>query len=265
MAIVETKSINPEYAAFLLEGNSKNRPISKSNVEFLASQMKDGLFKYNGDTIRVDRNGNLLDGQHRLSAIIASGTTQMMTVIGGLDPETFLTIDQGRKRTAGDLFATSGVTTATHGGYSAASKWLLIIEKKMLPSSYRSLAGRNDLVIECFKHNEKLLRDGLRYANRERVVKIMPRTVGAAVFAHYAKENYLDACDFFEDLSSPHPKYKIVSLLKEKLQDNRSSKYKMKRDELPCLVMKAMRKHFDRQECKMLKFTIGEEVSYAKY
>lgn len=263
MAIVETKSVGPEYAAFLLEGNSKNRPISKSGVEFLSRQMKEGLFKYNGDTIRIDRNGNLLDGQHRLSAIVMSGTTHMMTIIGGLDPETFSTIDQGRKRTTGDLFAISGSTIGNHGQYAAASKVLLTIERKLMPSSYRILSGRNDLIIDCFKRNEKLIRDGMRYAHRKNITKIIPKSAVAACFAHYAQENYSDTCEFFEDLSSVHPKFKIVSMLKDKMQDNKASKQKMVSDEIPCLLMKALKKHLSGQEVKILRFSKNEEVSYA--
>jgi hypothetical protein len=266
MAILETKSISPDYASFLLEGNTRNRKISRTHVKALASAMTDGRFKYNGDTLKVDRNGNLVDGQHRLEAIIESGTTQMMSVVSGLDPEVFHTIDQGKKRNTGDLLSVINSSRGNCNVMAAAAKWLVIFEKRLLPSKHKFLVdGRHDLFIECFEKNEVLLYEGARYGHKKTLKRVVSESTSAAVFCHYAKEDYSRTVEFFEDITSMQPKIMLAIMLRARLDDNKMAKSKMKRDEIPCLFMKALRKFLDGQEVKQLKFAANEDVCYAKY
>lgn len=101
--------ITPAIAASLLSKNTRNRPINQKRVADLAREMTRGGFKFNGDTIRVDVNGVLLDGQHRLSACVASGCDFQCILVTGLPPEVMPTIDQHSKRTVGHVLAIEGV------------------------------------------------------------------------------------------------------------------------------------------------------------
>jgi hypothetical protein len=64
--------------------------------------MRAGRWKSNGESIKFDKKGNLVDGQHRLKAITLSNTTHEMVVVTGLEPEVFDTIDIGKGRTAAE-------------------------------------------------------------------------------------------------------------------------------------------------------------------
>jgi hypothetical protein len=77
-----------------------------------ASYMESGEWLENGDTIRFDWNGMLLDGQHRLEAIVKSGIPQMCLVVRNLDPKVFDSIDQGIRRTNGDALNARQVPNA---------------------------------------------------------------------------------------------------------------------------------------------------------
>ena len=86
--------ITPLWAkAILEERNIKNRKSSDAYVAGYAEDMKKGRWKNNGvPLIFVKETGVLADGQHRLMAIIESGTSQTMKVtfveendIGGYD------------------------------------------------------------------------------------------------------------------------------------------------------------------------------------
>jgi len=103
------EKITPDLAEFYLLSNTNNRPVRIHHVEALARDMKGGSYQVNGDAIRFSSDGALLDGQHRLKAIVMSGVTLNILVIRGLAPETMKTIDAGVKRTTGDRFALSGV------------------------------------------------------------------------------------------------------------------------------------------------------------
>lgn len=83
MAITaEVLDITPEIAARLLQKNPHNRKITSGGVKKWAESMMAQRWKV-AQPILIDRNGNLLDGQHRLTAVIKTGMTIKMLVIRG--------------------------------------------------------------------------------------------------------------------------------------------------------------------------------------
>lgn len=106
----EIRDISPVEAQELLAANTHNRNLRKRRVEGLAKAMKDGEWVFNGDAIRIGESGRLLDGQHRLAAVISSGTTQQFLIISGLPDAAQETIDTGAKRTVADALKLRGET-----------------------------------------------------------------------------------------------------------------------------------------------------------
>lgn len=91
---VYLRDVSPMLASSILaEHNTKNRKILPSHVTALAKNMKEGTWRFNGDSIRFDSNGTLIDGQHRLMAIVKSGCTIPCIFVVGLDPDTIKCID----------------------------------------------------------------------------------------------------------------------------------------------------------------------------
>ena len=97
--------VTPAMARAWLAHNEKNRPKNADAIKALASDMAEGRFHYTGDPIRFDVNGNLIDGQHRLEAIILADATVRIAVLRGLPPEAQEFIDIGRSRSIGDRLA----------------------------------------------------------------------------------------------------------------------------------------------------------------
>lgn len=110
--------VTPEQALDWLTRNDNNRVISKKHVNLLADMMARGEYHFVGDPIRFDTDGRLLDGQHRLNAIVESETHQPMLVITGLPPESQVFMDAGRKRSPGDQMT---VALGIRNGNQAAS------------------------------------------------------------------------------------------------------------------------------------------------
>lgn len=108
MHSMNIETITPTLAAQYLTRNSMNRPVSAMVVKSLAGAIKRGEWKLNGESIKFSADGRLLDGQHRLNAIIHSGMAAQTAVVRGIDSDAFDTLDQGRKRTAGDVLAIAG-------------------------------------------------------------------------------------------------------------------------------------------------------------
>lgn len=79
--------ISPEEAQSYLNNNAKHRPIKEKKVNEYMGEMREGKWRLNGKTICFDSTGRLLNGQHRLSAVVRSGVPLTTVVVRGLDPE----------------------------------------------------------------------------------------------------------------------------------------------------------------------------------
>ena len=114
--------VTPEKASQWLRNNPNNRRKSKAGIRKLAQVIVNDEWKLNGESIIIDSTGRLLDGQHRLEAVMIAKKPVYCVVVEGVDPEAFDSIDQGRKRTNGDVFEIMG--EADGGMLSAACAWV---------------------------------------------------------------------------------------------------------------------------------------------
>lgn len=106
----ETVLVTPEMAAKLLLRNHGNRAVSVARVKQYAYSMKAGQWKLNGEPIIVGKSGRLLNGQHRLLAVIESGVSVLMCFTYDVEESTFDTMDNGAIRTAADVLGMVGHT-----------------------------------------------------------------------------------------------------------------------------------------------------------
>ena len=147
---LEFQNITPEYAAKLLaEHNPNNRPLSRQHVVFISQEMQRGTFRPdNGDSIRIDTNGNIIDGQHRLAAIVHAGKPMLMLVANGIEDGAFATIDIGKPRTVKDIV---GIDLQSAGiqmpkGIAASARLLLEYESKFLAGPMNTIKGNRHMV-----------------------------------------------------------------------------------------------------------------------
>jgi hypothetical protein len=97
-------TVTPQTALEWLENaNSRNRPLSQNHINKLARDMKNGQWKLTHEGIAFDPNGVLLDGQHRLWAIVESETAIQTLVFYNVASDSVLTINGGRPRTVVDI------------------------------------------------------------------------------------------------------------------------------------------------------------------
>lgn len=67
-----------------------------------AELMTLGEWRFTGQGVTVAQTGTLIDGQHRLHAVVQSGVSVMMMLMTGEDEANFSAYDGGAVRTAGD-------------------------------------------------------------------------------------------------------------------------------------------------------------------
>lgn len=105
--------ITPKIAAgWLKKCNLSNRKILRSHVNAIARDMRNGHWMMNAQPLAF--NGDpftgealLLNGQHRLQAVITSGVSVEMMVATGVEKEAFMTYDIHARHTHGK-FVTQG-------------------------------------------------------------------------------------------------------------------------------------------------------------
>lgn len=114
----ETIDVTPELAKKWLETNSEGqRNMRRNAVATYARDMAMGNWAFTHQPIAFNEHGKLVDGQHRLNAVVESGATVrfVVSVVVGLsvhDP-----IDRGAKRSVADLLGEgwNNVRVATVG------------------------------------------------------------------------------------------------------------------------------------------------------
>jgi hypothetical protein len=104
----EIVDLTPEAAAEILQNNTRNRSLRADYVLKLAAAMERGEWQVNGEPIQIAADGTLLNGQHRLNAIVESGITVSMLVVRGLPLEAQMTMDAGLRRNLSDVLALHG-------------------------------------------------------------------------------------------------------------------------------------------------------------
>lgn len=123
------ETITPQRAAAILKANTRNRKIKQRVLARYIEDMRTGKWRPDiGDPIRISKTGRLLDGQHRLIAIVESGAKIRMTVIIGLDDEDQRYIDQGARRSAADQLMIEGRNNS--GTLATIARNLLVFIKE---------------------------------------------------------------------------------------------------------------------------------------
>lgn len=127
----EIWDIGPTEAAELLGSMVHNRPIVKSTVTRYARAMTEGRWMLSGQAISVHEDGDgkvrMLNGAHRMNAVIKSGTTQKFLVVFEDDEHVFVIFDTGRNRSTSTLMGMLDQPQATAA--AAISRCLIMYER----------------------------------------------------------------------------------------------------------------------------------------
>lgn len=141
-----------------LEKNTINRPLRRSVVDGIRRSYERGEHRLTHQGIAFAKTGELLDGQHRLTAIsqMPKGFSAQVMVTSGLPASTFDAIDQGLKRSHADVLR-------IEQGHAALARMLALIydtsrtgitSQYLLPFVKGSEAAYTKLVDFCPKHQK---------------------------------------------------------------------------------------------------------------
>lgn len=102
IATSRIQTVAPKLATEWMKSNCGNRHISGPHVAGLVDEMLTGRFVLTGDAIQFNRAGELINGQHRLQAVIDSGVACTFLIMEGVEDEAKAVLDKGRGRSVPD-------------------------------------------------------------------------------------------------------------------------------------------------------------------
>ncbi len=98
---IQVMTITPQMAVDMLKKNTENRKLRESTIETYATDMRNGDWVLTHQGIAFDNDGKLIDGQHRLYAIIRANVPVETLVTTG--SQGHMNIDTQIKRTPTDI------------------------------------------------------------------------------------------------------------------------------------------------------------------
>jgi hypothetical protein len=191
-------TLTPTLAAKLLQANTHNRSVSRSRVRQYAADMRQGHWAFNGEAIKIAVDGQILDGQHRLLAVLDADKPVDTLLITGLPPVAQETMDQGRSRTFADVLKLRG--EADHFNLAAAVRIVCLYEREGIP--YKAPFVDAPTVHECLRTLDRngAIRDSVKLAGQLRRSSLIPVSTIAALHYLFASVNEADANAFMTKL-----------------------------------------------------------------
>jgi hypothetical protein len=120
----KVQTVSPSKATEWLAANTTNRPLSKPTVRAFAEAMRRGEWVVTHQGIAFDSTGMLVDGQHRLAAIVEADIPIELTVFTDVGEGAFDVLDTGKRRNAADVLAIEGEKSATMLAAMVRTVWL---------------------------------------------------------------------------------------------------------------------------------------------
>lgn len=188
--------VTSELAEAWLNSNLHNRKMRIEGAMAYARDMESGNWPVTGDTIKIDKYGVVLDGQHRLQAVIASQTPLKTFVVFGLEPEVQRFVDAGMLRTFKDVLTLSQVPYAST--VSAVLRRIALWE--MGSTLYWSGGGRRVThaeLVEAFKRNPDVV-ECARVAERYAPPLRLRRSTVAFAYWLFSRSDQDEAVEFLK-------------------------------------------------------------------
>jgi hypothetical protein len=149
------QTVTPKKATEYLQRNTANRPLSTRTVREFAQAMRRGDWRVTHQGIAFDTTGALVDGQHRLAAVIEADIPVEITVFTDVPIGAFDVLDTGKRRNAADVLAIEGEKSAIMLAAMVRTVWLYE-NRPELAWSGGDAAVTNHQIVDTLEQHPKL-------------------------------------------------------------------------------------------------------------
>jgi hypothetical protein len=232
-------TISPEDARFILaERNSHNRRMKRNLCERIASEISEGRWKVNGETIVFSSDGHLHDGQHRLTGCVIANVPLASWVVFGMQPDTFDSLDRGAPRHTADDLSILGEKSTTN---LAAALALVHQEEQGCLDQISKRPIPTRVLLGILERHPDIRHYSTWVASHKAIKKILLPRISTFLYYRFAQIDAEAAGQFFEDLMSGASlaANDPVLLLRNRLLQDKSSKSRLPPAEILAIAIKA--------------------------
>lgn len=147
------ETVTPALAEEYLTHNSRNRKILAAHVDAIARDIRAGNWMMNAQPICFSRTGRLLNGQHRLSAVLQARESIEVPVMRGLPDEAYATYDLHAKK--GPQLGTAFEQFGDRALIAAAA--VLLWKHELKPAGIRNVKPTPAEVMRIIEQHPRLL------------------------------------------------------------------------------------------------------------
>ncbi len=198
--IVSVEEIDADTAARWLRANRLNRPLRRGHVAFLAREIEQGLWQLNGQPIVISDTEDVLDGQHRLHAVIESGGIIRTMVVYGISKEAFKTIDTGAARSGADALSVwfPGRLIGVTKSVGTAVVWCNSLEQGHIRTKEKMA---NAEVIEYAQQHPSIWKCAETVHGYPKEPRLLSLGISTALYEMFQRRNEAKADRFIRDIS----------------------------------------------------------------
>lgn len=196
--------IDPDSAQALLDNQYRNRPLNRRTRDKIADDIFGGDFPITGESIIIAENGQLVDGQTRLSACVKAGKRICVLIAEGVSIAAIEKIDTGVCRSIGNrLHIDAGLENANNLGCISLWIYKILMGSQFIysssPVAYKELRR---IAIEWEKDVTRSLGIVGRGQSRNNLVSRCGLARPIAFHAVVARKYTQEADDFFGGVAS---------------------------------------------------------------
>jgi len=251
--------ITPSRAKELLEANITNRSVKNPVVARYVKDILAGRWKEDtGELIKISKSGIVLDGQHRLHAIIKANKPLFLHIGYNINDEVFDVFDTGSSRSANDAFKISGIKNGLK--ISSILNYYNKLKYQNSGSQLYQKATNSELLNQYYENPIFWDNISLKSMVYYTTFKPIPVAMFGGYYAYFYKINPDLANKFIEQLSTGlNIENNVIALLRNKFIDNSVSIRKMSASYKDAYIIKAWNFFILNVTPKVLKYDSERE------
>jgi hypothetical protein len=265
---VEHLLITPKEAKEFMSKNTLNRRLKQPRINLYANDILNGRWKMEtGEMIKISKTDRVLDGQHRLLAIIKANLPMYFHVAFDLEDSIFDVLDTGTPRTASDVFKIKGVKNENKIPSIISVYNQLKSGKRNIKQKDEKVSSTNQMVLNQYLMDEEFWQricaiSGSLYLSFAKILS--PSTIGGTYAFFYEKDEEQTATFFRQLCLGSDITNETINILRNKLIQDKLAVRKLPTDIKLAFIIKTWNCFRLNKELKVLKFdTVRDEFPIA--
>jgi hypothetical protein len=258
--------VSPFLAQKILKENICNRKISEKMVLIYAKDMSEGRWKTKtGEFIKISKTKRLLDGQHRLLAVIKANVSIEFSFLYEINDDVFDVLDTGRNRSKSDVFTIEKIPNASN--IASIINAYLSLKKGNTTIEGKSTTGiTNTLVLDEYRSNPEHWQNVTKFTAKiyNSFAKILSISTIGSFYSFFYDISPETSREFFNQLGTGESiTNNSITLLRKVLLSDKISSRKMKMRHKNALIIKTWNAFRKNDNFKNLRFD-NETDSFPK-